>query len=53
MQAIFVISLTLLLMLFRLNVSLGGDAQDLQSLGVGHMQMDISCVPRGFQELSI
>ena len=45
MQAIVVVALSLLMTFSGLNVSLGADAGDLQSLGVGHAHMDISCSP--------
>jgi hypothetical protein len=43
MRAIFVVALSLLMTLCGLNMALGADARDLQSLGVGHVHMDISC----------
>jgi hypothetical protein len=45
MRAIFFVALNLLLTLAGLNMALVADARDLQSLGVGHVHMDISCSP--------
>src|SRR6516225_9740083 len=45
MQTILIIVLSLPLMLCGFNTSFGADARDLQSLGVGHVHMDISCSP--------
>src|SRR5215472_3586906 len=45
MQTFLIVVLNLLLMLCGLNSSLGADPGDLQSLGVGHVHMDISCSP--------
>jgi tetratricopeptide (TPR) repeat protein len=45
MQTIVVVALSFLLMLYGLNMSLGAEAGDLQSLGVGHVHMDMSCSP--------
>jgi hypothetical protein len=43
MRAIFVVALNFLLTLASLNMALGADARDLQSQGMGHVHMDISC----------
>src|SRR5215472_12569588 len=45
MQAIIAVALSLLMTLSSLNMAPGADAGDLQSLGVGHVHMDISCSP--------
>ena len=45
MQVIFVIALSLLMAFSCFGAALGEDARDLQSLGVGHVHMDISCSP--------
>src|SRR6516165_10620 len=45
MRAIVVVGLSFLMALSDLNRVFGADARDLQSLGVGHVHMDISCSP--------
>jgi hypothetical protein len=45
MQAIVAVALSLLMTQSSLNMTSGADAGDLQSLGVGHVHMDISCSP--------
>src|SRR5215831_8807177 len=53
MQAIFVVAISLLMTLSSLNMALGADARDLQSLGVGHVHMDISCSPAVYRNFDI
>jgi hypothetical protein len=45
MQAIFTAALSFLMAFSCLNKAFGEDAGDLQSIGVGHVHMDISCSP--------
>jgi hypothetical protein len=45
MQTILVKALTLLTVLSGFNLAWAADARELQSLGVGHVHMDISCSP--------
>ena len=45
MQTILRVAFSLVVMLCGLNTSSAADANDLQSLGVGHEHMDISCSP--------
>src|SRR5208337_67872 len=45
MQAFFLVALSLLMALSGLNMAFGADAHELQSLGVGHVHMEISCSP--------
>ena len=45
MQTILIIALTLLTALSGINLLWAADARELQSLGVGHVHMDISCSP--------
>jgi tetratricopeptide (TPR) repeat protein len=45
MQAIFVVALSLLLNFAGVNAAWGENARDLQSQGMGHVHMDISCSP--------
>src|SRR5215472_3816208 len=45
MQAILRVAFSLVVMLCGLNLAWAADARDLQSLGVGHVHMDISCSP--------
>ncbi len=45
MRAFFVVTISFVMALFSLNMAFGADARELQSLGVGHVHMDISCSP--------
>jgi hypothetical protein len=45
MQAIFIAALSCLMAFSDLDKAFGEDAGDLQSIGVGHVHMDISCSP--------
>jgi len=53
MRAIVVVALSLLLAISALNRVYGADARDLQSLGVGHVHMGISCSPAVFRNFDI
>src|SRR6516164_4334648 len=53
MRAIVVVGLSLLMALSDLNRVFGADARDLQSLGVGHVHMDISCSPAVSRDFDI
>ena len=45
MRVIFIVALSFLMAFSTLNKAFGEDAGDLQSIGVGHVHMDISCSP--------